>query len=172
MSEAALLVSIHAWSNPFLDVVFRTSHELATLRAAAVVVLGAAAWHGLRGERRQAAAWILVGLTTLALYLSLKPAFGRTRPALWPHLVDETGFSLPSGHALASAAFYPLLAWLTLRLRGGAFVLVGIGLPLFVGIGRLYLGVHWPTDVIAGWALGAAQAAATIRWIRVRRESR
>lgn len=171
MSETAILLSIHGLANPFLDLVFRFSHELGTLRFSLILVLAAAAWHSLRGERREASAWILVGVTTLVLYVSLKPAFGRTRPELWPRLVNETGFALPSGHALASATFYPLLAWVTLRLRRGGFVLVGIGLPLFVGIGRLYLGVHWPTDVLLGWALGAAQAALTIRWIERQQSS-
>ena len=147
---------------------FRFSHELGTLRFSAVLVLAAMAWHWLRGERREALAWLVVGFTTLALYLSLKPLFARPRPDLWPRLVGGSDFSFPSGHALASAAFYPLLAWATLRLRRVAFVLVSVGLPLFVGFGRLYLGVHWPTDVLAGWTLGAAQAAMAIRWIRQR----
>jgi len=43
---------------------------------------------------------------------------------------------------------------------------VGVGVPLFLGFGRLSLGVHWPTDVLAGWTLGALQTAAAIRWIR------
>lgn len=173
MSEAALLLSIHGLSSPLLDTLFRFSHELGTLSFSAVLVLAAITWHGLRGERREALAWLLVGLATFVLYVSVKPLIARPRPDLWrPRLVGETGFSFPSGHALASATFYPLLAWATLRLRRVGFVLVGVGLPLFVGFGRLYLGVHWPTDVLAGWTLGAAQAAAAIRWIRHRgRES-
>lgn len=168
VSEATLLLSIHGLSSPFLDMLFRLSHEIGTLRFCAVLVLAATAWHGLRGERREALAWLGVGLATLILFLSLKPAFARPRPELWPRLVGDTGFSFPSGHALASATFYPLLAWVTLRLRRAAFALVGIGLPLFIGFGRLYLGVHWPTDVLAGWALGAAQAAAALRCVRHR----
>ena len=166
MSETALLLSIHGLTRPFLDTLFRFSHELGTLSFSAVLVFAAIAWHLSRGERREALVWLVVGLATLVLYLSLKPIIGRPRPDLWrPRLVAETGFSFPSGHALASAAFYPLLAWATLRLRRVRFVLVGVGLPLFVGLGRLYLGVHWPTDVLAGWALGAAQTAAAIRWL-------
>lgn len=168
MSEAALLLSIHGLSSPLLDMLFRFSHELGTLNFSLVLVLAATAWHRLRGERREALAWLVVGFTTLVLHLSLKPLFARPRPDLWPRLVAETGFSFPSGHALASAALYPLLAGITLALRRVGFVLVSVGLPLFVGFGRLYLGVHWPTDVLAGWTLGAAQAALAIRWIRQR----
>lgn len=171
MSEASLLLSIHALASPVLDAVFLLSHELGTLRFCLALVLAAAAGHWLRGERRESGAWLAVGLTTLLLFSFLKPAFARPRPDLWPCLVEATGHAFPSGHALAAATFYPLLASVTFRLGRGGFALVGVGLPLFVGFGRLYLGVHWPSDVLAGWALGALQAVTTIRWIRARRTS-
>ena len=168
MSEASFLLSLHALSNPVLDAIFRLSHELGTLRFSAILVVAALAWHGRRGERREALAWLVVGLTTLVLFLGLKSAFAVPRPFFWPRLagVGATGFSFPSGHALAAATLFPLMAWVTLRLRGAAFALLGIGMPLFVGFGRLYLGVHWPTDVLAGWLIGAAQAAAAIHLLR------
>ena len=174
MSEASFLLSLHALSHPVLDAIFRLSHELGTLRFSVVLVVAAVGWHGRRGERREALAWLVVGLTTLVLFVSLKPALATARPFLWPRPVGvgATGFSFPSGHALAAATFFPLMAWVTLRLRGVAFTAVGVGLALFVGFGRLYLGVHWPSDVLAGWLIGAAQAAAAIRWIRGGRTSR
>lgn len=174
MSEASFLLVLHALSHPVLDAIFRISHELGTLRFSVVLVMAAVAWHGRRGERREALAWLVVGLTTLVLFVSLKPAFAIARPFLWPRPVGvgATGFSFPSGHALAAATFYPLMAWVTLRLRGVAFAAVGVGLALFVGFGRLYLGVHWPSDVLAGWLIGAAQAAAVIRWVQAGRTSR
>lgn len=165
MSETALLLALHRYSSPLGDALFRVSHELGTLGFLAGLVLATCGWHRLRGESREAQAWLAVGLTTLALFLLLKPAFARPRPELWPRLVSASDFSFPSGHALGSAAFYPLLAWTTVRLRGGAFGLLSLGLPLFIGVGRLYLGVHWPTDVLAGWALGGVQSAAAIRWL-------
>jgi hypothetical protein len=174
VSETSFLLSLQALSHPALDAIFRLSHELGTLRFSVVLVLAAVVWHGRRGERREALAWLVVGLTTFVLFVSLKPAFATTRPFLWPRPmgVGATGFSFPSGHALAAATFFPLLAWVTLHLRGVPFALVGVGLALFVGFGRLYLGVHWPSDVLGGWLLGAAQAATAIRWIRSGRTSR
>lgn len=174
MSETSFLLVLHALSHPVLDAIFRLSHELATLRFSVVLVMAAVGWHGWRGERREALAWLAAGLTTLVLFVCLKPAFATARPSLWPRPVgvEATGFSFPSGHALAAATFYPLMAWVTLRLRGVAFTAVGVGLALFVGFGRLYLGVHWPSDVLAGWLIGAAQAAAAIRWIQAGRTSR
>ena len=166
MNETALLLFIHGYATPWLDGLFILSHRLGTLPACLALVLGSIAWHAARREWRAVLLWLLVGVSTGLLFLGLKPAFGRARPNLWTPLVTESGYAFPSGHALASATFYPLLAWLTLGLRGKRFLAFSIGLPLFVGFGRLYLCVHWPTDVLAGWLLGAAQATAGILWAR------
>ncbi len=93
----------------------------------------------------------------------LKHGFGRPRPELVPHLVDVSGLSFPSGHAMLSAIVYltlgALLARVESRPRIKAYLLaVAIGTTLLVGVSRVYLGVHWPTDVLAGWCAGAAWA--------------
>jgi undecaprenyl-diphosphatase len=92
----------------------------------------------------------------------------RPRPTLWPWLIPTAGFAFPSGHATAGAALYPLLGWLALRSRGlgwGGYAL-GLGVGVFIGVGRLYVGVHWPTDVVAGWAIGAAVSLRAVLWLR------
>ena len=104
-------------------------------------------------------AMVLVG--GLSLYTAIKPLIGRTRPDLNP-LLDPGGFSFPSGHATASAAMLTALAYVLSRKRSWGLTVwiwtLATFLALVIGFSRVYLGVHWPTDVLAGWCLGAAWA--------------
>ncbi|MGQ0533972.1 MAG: phosphatase PAP2 family protein [Caulobacteraceae bacterium] len=115
--------------------------------------------------KRWGAALMLLAATLggTAISEGLKIGFSRPRPDLVAHIVDTTNMSFPSGHAMLSAVTYLTLGVLLARtqerrrLRGyilGAAIL----LTLLIGISRIYLGVHWPTDVLAGWCLGAAWA--------------
>ena len=163
--EAAILLRIHAWSHPAFDAAFRVSHQLGDFAFCAILVIAAAVWHLRRGERGWAILWIALGVSTYLIQEALKELIQRPRPELWPKLINQTGFSFLSGHALAAATFYPLLAEDVARRRPQwrkpAFV-VAAGFAAFIGFGRLYLGVHWPSDVLAGWALGLAQTAAGV----------
>jgi membrane-associated phospholipid phosphatase len=170
--ETRLLLWIHGLSRPALDDLFVFSHVLGTLPFCVALVAGAALWHRVRGERREAALWIVLGLTTYLVQAGLKAALARPRPALWIPLVTETNFAFPSGHALAAATFYPLLAYLATRGAPRAAKAVGYllaaAVALYIGVGRLYLGVHWPSDVLAGWILGILQTAAGVLWLERR----
>jgi len=104
-----------------------------------------------------------------------KLAFGRPRPDLVPHGVDVLSLSFPSAHALQASVVYltlgTLLAASQPRRSVKSFVLsVAVLLALLVGASRVYLGVHWPSDVLAGWALGTAWATAC--WLIHRRWQR
>jgi len=93
----------------------------------------------------------------------LKSTFMRARPDLVAHLTESYSSSFPSGHAMNSALTYLTLAALLARTqksrRVRVFLLVvAIALTTAVGFSRVYLGVHWPTDVIAGWCVGATWA--------------
>lgn len=92
-----------------------------------------------------------------------KAAIARERPDIVPRLVDVSGFSYPSGHALFAAAIYLTLAILAARhfarLRERAVIFaLAVAVILAVGISRVYLGVHYPSDVASGILLGAAWA--------------
>jgi undecaprenyl-diphosphatase len=110
-----------------------------------------------------------VTLGTLVGHL-LKLAYERPRPDIVDHLVTTHTASFPSGHATMSAVVYLTLAALIMRMLESwwlrAYVLgVAVVLTVMVGMSRIYLGVHWPSDVLAGWALGAAWAS--LAWLVV-----
>ncbi|SDA50782.1 phosphatase PAP2 family protein [Mesorhizobium qingshengii] len=98
-----------------------------------------------------------------ALSSLLKVGVDRPRPELVSHLVTETSLSFPSGHAMLSAVTYLTLGSLAARFLPGrttkVYVLsLAVLTTLLVGVSRIYLGVHWPSDVLAGWCAGFAWA--------------
>ncbi|MFN3313400.1 MAG: phosphatase PAP2 family protein [Hyphomonas sp.] len=102
----------------------------------------------------------------------LKLLFDRARPELVEHLTHATSSSFPSGHATQAAIAFLTLGALMARAqpdrRLKTLILAGaVLLTILVGCSRVYLGVHWPTDVLAGWCFGAAWAA--IWWLVLRR---
>lgn len=113
---------------------------------------------------RRSVAVPVVAATVIAAGLNkvLKHVFLRERPSiLW--LIEESGFSFPSGHAMTNMALYLILSLLAvkhLRHPAARFLLpvLLVGSALLIGFSRVYLGVHYAGDVLAGWALGAAVA--------------
>lgn len=128
-------------------------------------------------RRRASAALVLassIGATLVSL--GLKLLFARPRPDVVEHLVGVSTPSFPSGHALLSAAIYLTLGALLARefpqpaLRR-YFLGAAVTLTVLVGLSRIYLGVHWPSDVLAGWVIGSLWAWGCWRmagWLRRR----
>ncbi|WP_029618780.1 phosphatase PAP2 family protein [Pseudorhizobium marinum] len=107
-----------------------------------------------------------------ALSASLKLGVARPRPDIVPHLVEVHDLSFPSGHAMLSAVTYLTLGALLSRAEPGRItriytIGVAVLLTFLIGVSRVFLGVHYPTDVLGGWCAGATWAL--ICWLIARR---
>jgi undecaprenyl-diphosphatase len=152
--------------------------DITALGGVAVLTLLTAAVVGylLLVRKPRAAAFVTVAICGAAgLSLALKGVFERPRPDLVPHLSYVTSSSFPSGHSMLSASVYLTLGALLARQEESSilkayFLIVAISITFLVGLSRVYCGVHWPTDVVGGWAAGSAWAAGC--WLLARRLQR
>lgn len=130
-------------------------------------------------SRKYHAMWLVLiaSGTGWALTMGLKEMFGRERPSLVPHLDHQTSMSFPSGHAMMSAVVYLTLGVLTAQLAADRWatrvylLALAILLTFMVGVSRVFLGVHYPTDVLAGWSAGLSWAVLcwlVARWLQKR----
>jgi membrane-associated phospholipid phosphatase len=143
---------------PALIGITEVGSTVAMAALAAAVVVGLA----LRVDRRGDAIFVVVvAIGAGAAVAVLKPLIGRLRPpAAFRVVSSETSQSFPSGHALASASILGVLAVVSLpqinhRRKRAAVVVASVLLVALIGFSRMYLGVHWPTDVLGGWLIGA-----------------
>jgi undecaprenyl-diphosphatase len=163
--DRAVYEALYAGNRPTLVVVARMFTALGqpTVLIAAGVLCALGLWHWRRG--RLAVLLVLIVTIGRALSEAQKYWIARVRPELEPHLVVVKTSSFPSGHATSSMIFYLAVAvaltagtrWQ--RIAAGAAVL----LSLLIGTSRVMLGVHWPSDVIGGWAFGLLWVLVTLR---------
>jgi undecaprenyl-diphosphatase len=149
--------------------------DMTALGSTAVLTLLVIAVSGflyLTGRTRKAVGVLVWSAAGTAISHLSKLGFARPRPELVPHAAEVFTPSFPSGHAMLSAVIYLTLGAMIATAqddrRTKLYVLAfAIMLTLLVGSSRVYLGVHWPSDVLAGWALGAAWAC--FGWLIFRR---
>jgi membrane-associated phospholipid phosphatase len=142
--------------------VFMALGEPTILIGAGIAV---ALWLWSRGHRHLPIALTAIVLIGRALSEAQKYWIARVRPELEPHLVLVKTSSFPSGHATSSMIFYLTLALaLTSERRWRGLAVAGaILLSLLIGTSRVMLGVHWPSDVVGGWAFGMLWVLLTLR---------
>jgi|SRR5215472_13640325 len=140
-----------------------------------LLTLATSGFLALDGKRRMAL--FVCGAVGSGLLVStiLKDLFVRARPDLVPRAAYASGASFPSGHSMMSAITYLTLGALLARSQErkrlkAYFFLLAVLLTFLVGVSRVYLGVHWPTDVLAGWTAGAVWAL--LCWLAARRLQR
>lgn len=173
--DRAILSALRSDHSPvwLLDAV-RDITALGSVSVLTLVVAIAAVFLMISGHVQTAAFVIVATAGGTAVMSGLKTLFDRPRPDAIPHDFLVTTASFPSGHAMISAVVYLTLGGLISRVVEGGQKIYVIGaavlLTALVGISRLYLGVHWPTDVLAGWSAGAAWAMLCwlVTWIALR----
>lgn len=140
--------------------------DLTALGSVIVLTLLVALVVGFLALRRRYRAALLILLATVGgttVGSGFKALFERERPQVVPHLMEVTSLSFPSGHSMMSSVVYltlgALLGQTVARRREKIYIiLAAVLLTFLVGLSRVYLGVHYPTDVVGGWAAGTAWA--------------
>lgn len=168
--DHTVLHGVRVWHADWLTAVMKFFTFVGSTEAAAVIVLLAMFWIRRRLNNRREALLFLSAVASAGLFnLLLKYWFQRPRPELG--LIEAGGFSFPSGHSMGAFALYGLLAYLLRRQFAGLverslWLLFSATMILCIGFSRVYLGVHYPSDVIGGFLSGSCLVALTIAYNR------
>lgn len=157
----------------WVEEMVRDFTALGSMGVLILVTLSASAYLLLERRYPEAGLLLLAIFGGILLSTLLKLGFDRPRPELVPHMAQVFTSSFPSGHSKLSAVTYltlgTLLARMHSQIRVKAYLLLlALLLTFVVGISRVYLGMHWPSDVLAGWVIGAAWALLcwlTLNWL-------
>lgn len=159
--DAALL---EAFADPGLVPAARLLTRLGDLSTVLAASALAAGWLLLRGHRRRALLLVAILASERLLVEAMKAGLDRARPDPAGHQVAVQTMAFPSGHAANAMAVWLAIALLATAppLRRAA-VALALAIAFVTGLTRLVLGVHWPSDVIGGWAFGAAWTLLLVR---------
>lgn len=175
--DTAVLLFLRQLHTPLLDqlmIGITTLGQPTLLVIVSLVISGVLA---LNQQWFKGIIFVSAALGAAGLNVLLKDVFTRSRPALWERIVDAQYSSFPSGHAMVSFVIYGLVGYLLAtqsRYRSDLILALTMLLISLIGLSRLYLGVHWPTDVIAGYAAGLVWLVACILTLEIgqRRQKR
>lgn len=159
---------------PWVEEMMRDLTSLGGTGVLSLIVLAVSVYYLIQGRYKEMLILITAVIGAYMLSYILKGLFARPRPEFIPAGEYTYTASFPSGHALLAATTYLTLGIIVAQLmpssRLKAFVLLlAFFVMLLVGFTRMYLGVHWPTDVLAGWVIGSVWAIfcwLVVRWLR------
>ncbi|WP_373527485.1 phosphatase PAP2 family protein [Nostoc sp.] len=170
--DTSFLLWLHQFANPNLDNLMLFVTNLGN-PSTVVIVAGVTVFLLLwQRYQEEAKVFVFACLGGLILNTGLKLFFSKPRPELWHRLISEKSFSFPSGHALGSMVLYGFIAYeLAIRYPHFAKIIYSLTVILIavIGISRLYLGVHWPTDIIAGYGVGFLWLMICISMLKLQR---
>jgi undecaprenyl-diphosphatase len=176
--DEALLLLFRSTGDPsdplgpaWVEELVRDITALGGLGVIGLITVAAVAWLVMTRAHGMALLLVLAVVGGVLLSTLLKTGFDRPRPDLVPHATRVATASFPSGHAMVATVAYLTLGAMLARAQRRRrdklfFILLAVLLALLVGLSRIYLGVHWPSDVVAGWAAGAAWAL--LVWLAAR----
>ncbi len=155
--DRSLLLSIHQFATPQLDGVMLFITALGDPPTVIAIFISTIAWLGMKRRYTDGIRFIIACAGGILLNQVMKLFFAKPRPELWTRLISETSFSFPSGHAVGSMVVYGFIAYILVRelpiYRRYIYAAASL-LIIAIGFSRLYLGVHYPTDIIAGYGVG------------------
>jgi len=163
--DQPLLLALHRLASPSVDAFFVAVSKLGYSGGVVPADACILAWLAYRRRYRDGLFFGLAVIGSMLLNMAAKGHFTRFRPDLWVSITPELTYSFPSGHAMGSATLATavvLLLWST-RWRWWALA-SGIVFVLLVGMSRVYLGVHFPSDILAGWCAAIAWVLA-MHWL-------
>jgi len=151
--------AVHAWASPLLThgmlAITTLGSEFVILPLGAILVWCLAT----TGRPRQAILLAAGGLGAELVSQVLKVTLHRPRPEVFFGLAPAETYSFPSGHAFVATVFYALLAGILIRPKRGSMAAIAVLTVVLIGLSRVYLGYHYPSDVLGGWACAAAWLA-------------
>ncbi len=181
--DVAILMALREGSDadnpigpPWVEEMMRDFTSLGGTGILTLIVVSITLYYLIQGRYKEMLVLVIAVVGAYLLSFYFKGLFNRPRPQFVPDSEYIYSASFPSGHALLSAATYltlgGILAQLFQRYRVKAFVLIlALFIMVLVGFSRMYLGVHYPTDVLAGWLIGTIWATVcwlVVRWLRQR----
>lgn len=152
--DAPIMLAIHSLQAPWLDWFMKTA-TLAGSYGAVLVTAAVAFWLGRRRCLAALTALLVSVVGAVIINSLLKLLFARPRPEIFPPLSVEHTYSFPSGHTITAVTLYGFLAILLWRNHHHVWAILAAMMIPLVGVSRIYLGVHYPSDVLGAMALGA-----------------
>ncbi len=157
--DISIADNIMSWRHPWLDTIMIAVTNFGGPVSLAVISLVIIILYYQRGKIREPRLWLIVYFGGWVLVESLKRIIMRSRPT--GGVITVSGYSFPSAHAAMATMFFLLLIYFhqphtRSYLKSGVLIILSVLAVLSVGFSRIYLGAHWPSDVLGGYAIGSA----------------